>query len=74
MNMKTQNVLIAHPSNAKELSVIKAFFEALKIKFEVAQDSPYDPEFIAKIERGREDYRKGKGVEITMDELKALCK
>jgi len=63
--MKTQNILIAHPSDEKELSVIKAFFEALKIKFEIAQDSPYDPEFVAKIERGREDYRSGKGIKIT---------
>jgi hypothetical protein len=31
--MKTQGVLIAHPNNDNELSVIKAFFEALKIKF-----------------------------------------
>jgi hypothetical protein len=74
ITMKTQNILIAHPSNANELSVIKAFFEALKIKFEVAQDTPYDPEFVAKIERGREDYRNGKGIAISMDELKGLCK
>lgn len=63
--MKTQNILIANPSDEKELSVIKAFFEALKIKFEIAQDSPYDPEFVAKIERGREDYRNGKGIKIS---------
>jgi hypothetical protein len=35
--MKTQIILIAHPCNENELSVIKAFFDALKIKFEVAQ-------------------------------------
>lgn len=72
--MKTQNIIIAHPSDAKEMKVIKAFFEALKIKFEIAQDSPYDPEFVAKIQKGREDYKNGKGVEISMEELNALCK
>ena len=51
--MKTQNVLIAHPSNENELSIIKAFFEALKIKFEVAEESPYNPEFVAKIQKSR---------------------
>jgi hypothetical protein len=72
--MKTQNILIAHPSNEQELNTIKAFFEALKIKFEVAGNLPYDPEFVAKIERGREDYRSGKGIVISVDELNDLCK
>ena len=72
--MKTQNILIAHPSNEQEMNTIKAFFEALKIKFEVAKDTHYDPEFVSKIERGREDYRNGKGVTISLDELNDLCK
>jgi hypothetical protein len=66
--MKTQDILIAHPSDAKELSVIKAFFEALKIKFEVAQDSPYDPEFVAKIENSRKQAAEGKTVKIGLDD------
>ena len=72
--MKTQNILIAHPSDAKELSVIKAFFEALKIKFEVAQDTPYDPEFVDKILQGDADFKAGKGRKVTMDELNKLWK
>jgi len=72
--MKTQNILIAHPSNEQEMNTIMAFFEALKIKFEVAKDMPYDTEFVAKIERGREDYRNGKGTAISVDELNDLCK
>ena len=72
--MKTHEILIAHPSNDYELDVIKAFFEALKIKFEVAQDSPYDPEFVAKIEKSRKDYKNGKGKVMTMDEINQLWK
>lgn len=72
--MKTQNILIAHPSDAKELSVIKAFFEALKIKFEVAQDSSYDPEFVDKILQGDADFKAGKGRKVTIDELNKLWK
>lgn len=67
--MKTQNILIAHPSDARELNVIKAFFEALKIKFEVAQDSPYDPEFVAKIEYSRKQAAEGKTVKISLDDI-----
>lgn len=72
--MKTQNILIAHPSNEQEMNTIKAFFEALKIKFEVAKEPPYDPDFVAKIERGREDYKNGKGITLSMDELNEICK
>lgn len=67
--MKAQNVLIAHPSNANELSVIKAFFEALKIKFEVAQDSPYNTEFVNKIQKSRKQAAEGKTVKIDLDDI-----
>jgi len=67
--MKMQNILIAHPSDAKELSIIKAFFEALKIKFEVAKDSPYSPEFVAKIEKSRKQVAEGKTVKISLDDI-----
>lgn len=67
--MKPQNVLIAHPINANELSVIKAFFEALKIKFEIAQESPYNPDFVAKIQKSRKQATEGKTVKIELDEI-----
>ncbi len=67
--MKAQNVLIAHPNNANELGVIKAFFEALKIKFEVAEESPYNPEFVAKIQKSRKQAMEGKTVKISLDEI-----
>jgi len=67
--MKTSEILIAHPSNPYELDVIKAFFEALKIKFEVAQDSPYDPEFVAKIEKSKKQAVEGKTVKISLDDI-----
>lgn len=66
--MKTQNIIV-HPANAQEMSVIKAFFEALKIKFEFAKDSPYDPEFVAKIEKSRKQAAEGKTVKIDLDDI-----
>lgn len=66
--MKTQDILV-HPSNAQEMRVIKAFFEALKIKFEVAEDSPYDPEFVDKIEKSRKQAAEGNTVKIALDDI-----
>ncbi|MFA6401045.1 MAG: DUF2683 family protein [Salinivirgaceae bacterium] len=70
--------ITVYTEDALQMEAIKAVIKAFKIKYTISKvqevESPYNPEFVAKIERGREDYRKGKGLEITMDELKALCK
>ena len=67
--MKTQNVLIAHPTNVNELDVIKAFFEALQIKFEIAEKSPYSADFVAKIQKSRKQSKEGKTVKIALDDI-----
>ena len=43
--MKTQDILIVHPSNEEQATVIKAFLEALKIRFEFSKDESYNPEY-----------------------------
>ncbi|MGC9344721.1 MAG: DUF2683 family protein [Bacteroidales bacterium] len=40
-----------------------------KIKFEVTQDSPYDPEFVAKIKNSRKQAAEGKTVKIDPDDI-----
>jgi hypothetical protein len=72
--MKSQDILIAQPANAAELGIIKAFFEALKIKFEVTQKSPYNPEFVAKIRQSEKEFAEGKAVKMSISEFKDLCK
>lgn len=51
------------------MGVIKAFFEALDIKFEIAEKSLYDAQFVAKIQKSREQAREGKTVKISLDEI-----
>jgi hypothetical protein len=72
--MKTQEILIARPSNAVEVSTLKAFLKALNIKFEMTKESPYDPAFVAKIEKSRKDYKAGKGKVVTVSDLEKLWK
>ena len=72
--MKTPNTLIVHPSNDEQVTVLKAFLEALKIKFEFSKDEAYNPEFVAKIKKARQDYKDGKGKVYTSDQLNALWK
>ena len=73
--MLIEETLIVHPVTAEQSSILKAVIKALKIKFEVtsAQKS-YNPDFVAKIQKSREDYKAGKGTEVTIEELNKLWK
>jgi hypothetical protein len=59
----------------------KFFMELIKsldfVKVEDARDSvesPYDPGFVEKILQGDKDIAEGKGIKMTVEEFKALCK
>jgi hypothetical protein len=73
--MKAQNLFTIQTINSEQTNALIAFVKALKIKFEVkAIDDQYDSDFVAKIEKSRKDYKDGKGVEMSIDELRKLCK
>lgn len=72
--MKTQDIFIAHPQTSEQVSALKAFMQALKIKFEISKESPYNPEFVEKILQGKKDIEQGKGISLSMEELNDLCK
>ncbi len=65
--------IIVHPKNNEEQKVIKAFLEALKIKFENLKSSPnqedYNPEFVASMERSIQDAKEGKVTRIKLDDI-----
>ncbi len=71
--MQTINI-IAHTNDVSQIEAIKAFMKALKIKFEIGKDKPYKPEFVAKILKGDEAIKAGKGRKVTIKELNALWK
>ena len=73
--MRTQDIFIVHPETEEQSQALTAFVNALKIKFEIsAKEKPYDPDFVAKIEKSRKDYKEGKGKIYTVEELNALWK
>lgn len=57
--MKTQNIFIAHPKTNEQVEALKAFMQALKIKFEISKDTPYNPEFVAKIKKSEKEFKEG---------------
>lgn len=72
--METINIT-AHTNDASQIEAIKAFMKALKIKFELSKEqSPYNSEFVKKIQQGDEDLKNGKGRTVTLEELDSLWK
>ena len=65
-----QAVITAHTNDISQLATIKAFFKALKIKFEVnTKEKPYNPEFVAKIKRSEEDFKNGRFTSVKAENL-----
>ncbi|HMY85387.1 MAG TPA: hypothetical protein PLC76_07750 [Saprospiraceae bacterium] len=73
--MKTIDTFIVHPQTNEQVAALKAFMQALKIKFEVTkEEEAYNPEFVAKIEKAKQDYKEGKGKVYTSEQLNELWK
>ncbi|HUH73490.1 MAG TPA: DUF2683 family protein [Chitinophagales bacterium] len=68
--MKTQDIFIAHPQTSEQVTALKAFMKALKIKFEISKNENYNPDFIAKIEASREQAKNGQVTRVKKEDLK----
>jgi len=60
--------LIVHPENKEQLKAVKAVLKELKVEFETRK-SPYDPQFIEKIEKGEQEFKEGKYTSISLDDV-----
>jgi phosphopantothenoylcysteine synthetase/decarboxylase len=70
--MKTQDIFIAHPQTSEQVSALKAFMQALKIKFEIAQEDTYNPDFVEKIMESKRQIVQGNFTEVKTDNLKSF--
>lgn len=67
--MQNQKIFTVHPKTKAQVEALKAFMQALKIKFEVSKDEAYDPEFVAKIEESKKQYEKGDFISIEKEDI-----
>ena len=56
--------ILIHPNNKEQLAAVKAF-ETKEV------ESPYDPEFVAKIEQSEKQVWEGKVTRIKKEDLKS---
>jgi hypothetical protein len=66
--MNAINITI-YPNNDSQIENLKAVMKAFKIKFKVVEEKQYDPEFVKKILKAREDSKQGKSVSIPLEDL-----
>lgn len=54
--------IIVHPKNKTQLSILKNLAKEMGLSFETKEEkeNPYNPEFVAKIRRSREDSKQGR--------------
>lgn len=50
--------IIAHPKTKKQEAAIEAVLKALNISFQKDDESPYNPEFVAKIKKSLAEVKK----------------
>lgn len=73
--MDTINIT-AYIDNTTQIDAIKAFLKALKIKYKVSNDTdlPYNSSFVDMINKGKQEIAEGKGIKLSIEEFKDLCK
>ncbi len=60
----------AYTEDASQIEAVKAFMKALKIKFEISKDKPYNPEFIEKIKKSEKEIKEGKTILVKKEDFK----
>lgn len=59
----------AYTEDASQIEAVKAFMKALKIKFEISKEKPYNPEFVAKIRQSEKEIEQGKSKKVRKEDL-----
>jgi len=61
--------ITVHPKDASQIEAVKAIMKALKIKFEISKEKPYNPDFVAKIKRSKDDFKNGNFTSVKVEDL-----
>jgi hypothetical protein len=62
-------MIIIHTETREQEDALRAFAKALKIKFEVTKENPYNPDFVAKIEKSVQEFEEGNFTRIEKKDL-----
>lgn len=68
--MKTHDAFIAHPTTPEQVNALRAFMQALKIKFEIRKIETYKPDFVEQVLESQKQARDGKVTRVEKEKLK----
>jgi hypothetical protein len=57
--------IIAYTEDSSQIEAIKAVMKALKIKFEVSKEKPYNTDFVNMVLDAEKEIKNGKGLKVT---------
>jgi hypothetical protein len=69
-----QTIITAYTDDALQIEAVKAIMKALKIKFEISTDKPYNPEFVNMVLEAEQEIIQGKGLTVTSEGFDDLWK
>lgn len=58
----------------KDFPVLKSLAKSLGFEIIKKIEKPYNPEFVKEILEAEQSIKDGKGIKMTMEEIRALCK
>jgi hypothetical protein len=61
--------LTINTEDKEVLKAVRALLEGFKVSFEEINEASYNPEFIAQIEKSRQDVRDGKTIKVDLDDI-----
>ena len=70
--MSKEDIFVVHPKTKEEAKVLKAFMQALKIKFEVSKEENYKLDFVEKVLESRRQAKEGKVTRIKKENLRGI--
>ncbi|SFC60419.1 DUF2683 family protein [Flavobacterium phragmitis] len=66
--------LILKNVKKKDFPVFQSLAKSLGFEIVEENEKPYNPEFVKEILQGQKDIKEGRGIKMTMEELRDLCK
>lgn len=70
--MASENIFIVHPESTEQVNALKAFIKALNMKFEITREQYYNPDFVAKIKKSREEFQAGNFIPVEKEDLQSF--
>ena len=63
------NSILIHPKSKEQEEIFEKMAKALKIPYEIKDDSPYKEEFVEMVRDAEVEYQSGKGEKINLDDI-----